>query len=197
MKIALTKELIVQGIGEELLIFNPIKNTAHQMQGEVMSVFRALESPKTLDELTVTFDGVVNGERLEEILAEFEELGFLQSIPLTLSRRRFLKSTAVVGSILTVAAPLPSAAMSSATCSSLPAVPGCDCYMPCTPPSGLCGSGQRVCVQSGGCVTTDTGGAAVGTICDSLCGAAGCRFYICVPSSSNCPEDYPGCGNVC
>lgn len=110
-------DLVLEEVGEETVIFDPVANMAHTLDGAASRVWRALEStsdPKAIASITDLSEAQVIGT-IERLL----EIGLIEAPGV--SRRAALRRLAVAGAvvaaveiptIISLAVPAPAAAAS-------------------------------------------------------------------------------------
>ena len=145
---ARTKDLLIEEIGGELLVYDLITNRAHCLNPSAASVWKHCDGSRTVPELASHLFPKVSGASAEQIVnIALERLGrrrLMEGQPQSssgdLSRRRLLKQVAVTVAMMGVAAPLvstviaPTSAYAFSGC--LPAGMPCTSFMQCC--SGIC-----------------------------------------------------------
>lgn len=111
--------LIVENLGEELVVFDRHTNKAHLLDPRAAAIWNAAEKGCSMDDLA----GVVDGDTLEErtrvaqlAVAELERAGLLQSEVPGLQRRELLKSLGTMAAlpmVVSILAPTSAAAASN------------------------------------------------------------------------------------
>ena len=148
-KFRVRPELVVAPVGDELLVFDPKAQAAHNLSAEAAALFSTLNRGDLPEE---TDDNLA-------ILAQFAEKGFLEDSQ-EWSRRDLMVSAvkaAAIPLIASVALPLPAAAQSGVSEADCELSGGAACGQPCTGfPIGtrVCGSITGTPGGACGCVPT-------------------------------------------
>lgn len=111
--------LIVEALGEELVIYDRHTNKAHLLDPRAVAIWNAAEKGCSMDDLA----GVVEGDTIEDrtrvaqlAVAELERAGLLQSEVPALERRQLLKSLGTMAAlpmVVSILAPTSAAAASN------------------------------------------------------------------------------------
>lgn len=111
--------LIVEALGEELVIFDRITNKAHMLDPRAASIWNAARDGCSVEDLV----GLVDGETVEDrrrvahlAISELERAGLLQSSVPVRERRQLLKrlgSVAALPMVVSILAPTSAAAASN------------------------------------------------------------------------------------
>ncbi len=187
---ARTKDLAVQQLGDELLIYDRARDVAHCLTQPAATVWRACEGEgATLEELTKL---TAESADVERALAELEEKGLLAETPGgAVSRRHALLKIAGVGAgalaaPLIVSAAVPKSAeafKSPSTCvaigSSCTVSPGQSNSYGSSPMNTCCGPGVKTC-------NVGTSGGEGGCYCNSQGVCANCTKSGANPSGTTC-----------
>ena len=202
--LARSDELILEELGEELLVYDQASNRAHCLGGRAATVWRACDGQKTVAELSA--ETGLDSELVSQALAELSECMLLDSLPagagmtrrdLTFRVAKLSAAAASVPLIVSVAAPTPAAAItptpavcarySAASCSACCHIIGCCC---CCEGGG--GGACKLCYPTSSC-DAFTCPSIGGNTFDSHCsceGEAGKQGD--VPPC----EDQPNCANA-
>lgn len=111
--------LIVEALGEELVIFDRNTNKAHLLDPRAVAIWNAAQKGCSIDDLAGLVEGATSEERTRMAhlaVAELERAGLLQSEVPAPERRRLLKSLGAVAAlpmVVSILAPTSAAAASN------------------------------------------------------------------------------------
>lgn len=180
--------LIVQELGDELVIFNRETKTAHMLNPEAAAVYRAAAGGTSIEDLA----GVIEGGNAEQRVAaatlaisELATVGVVDGTLPPVSRRSLLRTigaAAAVPTVISILAPTPAAAASNLVLG-----------QPCTPPEDTCilqaiCLGGHCCVPLGGFCNNPNPFCCGSAICDNFAGKC------CIPLNGACTLDSDCCG---
>jgi hypothetical protein len=157
---------IIQSIGDELLVYDPIHAKAHNLSPIAAAVYQACEEGKWDEEAFYTQFGP---EVVMNTLLELEKAKLvLWRPPAQLGRREFLAAAAMIPVLSSVSVPSPATA-ASVTCATTGGLAGCSAAggVFLTTGSGPSGRGPSGCVQC-------CGGTGLCSPCPSSCGTCQC-----------------------
>ena len=121
--LARSQDLIVEEVGDEVLVYDSNADTAHCLSPDAASVWRRCDGKTPIDGLTAQVD--LSAERVESALSELERCELLEqpATPaghtrrdLTLKVARISAAAAATPLIISVAAPTPAQAATRAFC---------------------------------------------------------------------------------
>lgn len=201
--VARVDDLVVEDVGEELLIYDKTTNRGHCLSATAAKVWRACDGYTSTDVLGTGLD--LDPETLAQVLDELDSNSLLRDTPQNgQTRREMTAKAAKLGAaasipfIYSVLAPVPAAAAtptprqcehySSGNCGSANCAAICGCCCCCTgcsiqggPPGASC----KVCYPAGLCP--------VNVPCPSTSVTNGCT----TPGGSGCSVAGPGCVPPC
>jgi hypothetical protein len=162
---ARTDELVVEEVGEEVLVYDQRNDLAHCLSGSAVRVWRVSDGTTTPEQMSATLE--LDMETVRDALEELWSCDLLEAWqPAGVTRReatvRLAKTGAVAAAaplIYSIAAPTPALAASQATCNAI--TPAC---------SGNCGTSG---CKSAGCVCCNASGGPQ-KLCTADCGASNC-----------------------
>ena len=191
--LARSEGLILEELGDEVLVYDLSSDTAHCLSPDAASVWQKCDGNTSIDDLATQVD--LSAERVQDALHELERCELLMQPP-TLSgdghtRRELSLKVAKVGAaaaampmIVSVAAPAPAMAATLAFCANFSSG-NCGSNTGCSKEVGCC------CCSTGGVLHADPGGSGKYTTdgsspCDK-CGGGNCenQCKTCVP----CDQD--------
>jgi len=180
--LARSDELILEELGEELLVYDQVSNRAHCLGGRAATVWRACDGQKTVADLSA--ETGLDSELVSQALAELSECRLLDGLPagagmtrrdLTFRVAKLSAAAASVPLIVSVAAPTPAAAItptpavcaqySAQSCAACCHIIGCCC---CCEGGGSC----KLCYPTSTC-DAFTCPNATGPQYDSHCSCSG------------------------
>ena len=170
MPLARTEQLVVEEIGDEVLIYDRNNDQAHCLSTEAGAVWRACDGSTTVERLGANLG--LDHETVARALEELGECGLLDTGPATgVTRREVTAKFAKVGAaaasaplIYSIMAPTPALATSQATCLGI---------NPCT----TNGSGCADCYKAG-CACCGAGTSAGFKLCTQDCSPCFCTAAI-------------------
>lgn len=157
MPLARTEELVVEQVGDELLVYDQRSNRAHCLSGAAAAVWRASDGRTTMDNLSARLE--LDRETVMGARDELDACELLDSPqPAGVTRREATVRMAKVGAaaaaaplIYSIAAPTPALAASQAFCLSLGCVQDCGtCHQggcACCGPGNQTTSADKICTQ--------------------------------------------------
>jgi hypothetical protein len=158
--VARTDELVVEEVGEELLVYDQTNECAHSLGVAAARVWRACDGERSAKALSVELD--MDSDTIARALEELEECNLLDNgQPLTgMTRREAALKGAKVGAaaasaplIYSILAPVPALAATQQYCLSIGCVTGCgDCHQGGCACCGPGGNDNKICTQD--CTST-------------------------------------------
>lgn len=149
--LARSRDLLVQPVGDELLVFDQTRNLAHTLNKTAALIFQHADGTRSTDDLVALLQANLNGEADADLvqmsLAHLRRAHLLQEAgprspeALRAARRRFVKKVGLVGALTlmipvveTTLAPTPAMAQSGSSCDA-------ECLACCVdgPPNGEAG----------------------------------------------------------
>ena len=121
--LARAEDLIVEEVGDEVLVYDSNADTAHCLSPDAASVWRRCDGKTPIEGLTAQVD--LSAERVESALSELERCELLEEPPtpaghtrrdLTLKVAKISAAAAATPLIISVAAPTPAQAATSGFC---------------------------------------------------------------------------------
>ena len=193
--LARSDDLIIEELGDEVLVYDSNTDTAHCLTPDAARVWRHCDGRTPIDGLTAQLG--LNAELVQSALGELERCELLEAGPtptghtrrdLTVKVAKFGAAAAAVPLIVSVAAPIPAMAVTPAFCFQRSSgncgtntgctkeVGCCCCIPPIKPPypagspcatcgGGNCDSECKTCVP---CDQDDE-------LCPTFCGSTGCH----------------------
>jgi len=159
--IARADELVVEEVGDELLVYDQNNECAHSLGVPATRVWRACDGETTVEALSARLD--MDADTVGRALEELEECNLLDSgQPLEgITRREATLKTAKLGAaavagslIYTIVAPVPAMAATQAYCIALGCTGGCGtCHQAGCACCGPGGNEDKICVAD--CTTTN------------------------------------------
>lgn len=192
-----TDELVVQDVGDELLIYDRSTDVAHCLAKTAAVVWRTCKEGASLDDLTArlaTTTEAANAEALAiRALEELADKGLLSSAATGVSRRQALKRMAGAGIAATAAPLVVSAAVATPAQAQSTLLAGARCdntTVPC-PPGTTCTAGNTTSASGGAqdsrsyCSADPSGCTRRGYKPDRGAGAVNCNSTSGTPSTAN------------
>jgi hypothetical protein len=159
--VARADELVVEEVGDELLVYDQTNETAHSLSVAAARVWRACDGERSARALSVELD--MDADTVARALEELDECNLLDhGGPLTgMTRREAALKGAKVGAaaataplIYSILAPVPAMAATQAYCIALGCTQGCGtCHQAGCACCGPGGNEDKICVQD--CTSTN------------------------------------------
>jgi hypothetical protein len=158
--VARTDELVVEEVGEELLVYDETNECAHSLSPAAARVWRACDGEKTANRLGVELE--LDADTVTRALEELQECNLLDTgQPVTgMTRREATLKGVKVGAaaataplIYSILAPVPAMAATQVYCLALGCTQGCGaCHQAGCACCGPGGNEDKICVQD--CTST-------------------------------------------